>query len=31
MLEAKTGREAVEITETFDGDIDLALAAGHSR
>jgi len=25
MLEAKTGREAVEIAETFDGDIDLAL------
>jgi len=25
MLEAKTGREAVEIAKTFDGDIDLAL------
>ncbi len=25
MLEAKTGREAVEIAEIFDGDIDLAL------
>lgn len=25
MLEAKTGREAVEIVNTFDGDIDLAL------
>lgn len=25
MLEAKTGKEAIEITKTFDGDIDLAL------
>ncbi len=25
MLEAKTGREAVEIAKPFDGDIDLAL------
>ncbi|HEA69839.1 MAG TPA: PAS domain S-box protein [Desulfobacterales bacterium] len=25
MLEAETGREAVEIAKTFDGDIDLAL------
>ena len=25
MLEAKTGREAVEIAKTFDGDIDLAI------
>ena len=25
ILEAKTGREAVEIAKTFDGDIDLAL------
>ncbi len=25
MLEAKTGREAVEIAKTFDGEIDLAL------
>jgi len=25
MLEAKTGKEAIEIAKTFDGDIDLAL------
>ncbi|KKK82593.1 hypothetical protein LCGC14_2801830, partial [marine sediment metagenome] len=25
MLEAKTGKEAIEISKTFDGDIDLAL------
>ncbi len=25
MLEAKTGKEAIEISKTFNGDIDLAL------